>query len=169
MLKTLLTIERALPELLKDEAVWTGIYADTEKPHLQRLWRQHEESRIYLHRFEGCMTEEKFPHPHPWPFAVRILEGRYRMALGASSNPDVVPPDVAVVDLSPGCCYEMAHANGWHWIQPLDNVSVTLMVAGPTIWQQNRKRANRPCRELTSEERATIFNVFHNHYPTQEV
>src|SRR5512147_535227 len=94
-------VERALPRLLIDRAGWNGIYADTRKPHLRRLWRQYGEYRINLHFFDGMEAgDDAFAHPHPWAFAVRIHEGIYLMDIGR----DVTGMDVQV-ELVPGCMY----------------------------------------------------------------
>lgn len=166
MLDVLFTAERALPELLKDEAGWSSVYADTEKPALQRLWRQWGEHRIYLHRFETCTPEEAFLHPHPWKFAIRLLKGRYEMSIGASNDPHREPETVVRMIMEPGSCYEMAHPHGWHAIRPVDEETYSLMVAGPPVYPQNRIPANTPVRELMPEERRMLFDFFASKYPT---
>lgn len=40
MLGKLYAIEAILPDLLKDDAGWQSVFADSEKPHLKRMWRQ---------------------------------------------------------------------------------------------------------------------------------
>lgn len=39
MLARLAEAERVLPELLRDEAGWTGLFVDYERPFVERLWR----------------------------------------------------------------------------------------------------------------------------------
>lgn len=166
MLDVLSTAERLLPELLKDEAGWTGLYADTERPALQRLWRQWGEYRIYLHQFERCASEEAFLHPHPWKFAIRLLKGRYEMGVGTSADPLRAPEIVARMIMEPGSCYEMTHPHGWHVIRPVDEETYSLMVAGPPVYPQNRIPANTPVRELRLDERRMLFDFFASKYPT---
>ncbi len=166
MLETLFLIEeRILPELLKDEAAWTGVYADAEKPVLRRLWRQWGKYRICLHSFEPCEASEAFSHPHPWKFAIRILKGRYEMTVGSSSDPGKVPPTVVRMIFEPGSVYEMCHEDGFHAARPIGRRSYSLMVASPKIWDRNRLRANKIVRPLTTGERAELFAFFRTRYP----
>jgi hypothetical protein len=164
MLEVLKEAEAVLPELLAHEESWRGVFADSEKPHLQRLWRQWGEYRIYLHHFSACEPKEEFPHPHPWRMAVRILEGEYVMGVGHSSDPKVVPGLTHRV-FHPGDSYELIHASEWHAIRPLKTKSLSLMVAGPVVYPQNRIRSNKVARELTDIERTKLFAKVRKHYP----
>jgi len=165
MLEVLVAVEVALPDLLGDESAWTGLYAASERPALTRLWRQWGEYRVYLHAFEPCSAEEAFSHPHPWKFAIRILDGCYEMVVGMSADPTVVPTVSAKMLFEPGSCYEMTHPHGFHAIRPVGGPSHSLMVAGPVIWPENRARGNAPTRPLTGEERTGMFQYFHAWYP----
>lgn len=165
MLEILYTAERLLPRLLLETSGWNGIYADSEKPHLTRLWRQWGPYRINLHHFLGCSPGQAFAHPHPWPFAVRILSGRYEMTIGcAGDDPSVVPPTVCTVILGPGDVYEMTHPLGYHGIRPLDEESRTLMISGPPSWPENRVRSNATARLLTAAEMIAFRTGFSLHY-----
>ena len=157
MLDTLYQVERVLPELLGDEKGWNSVFADSEKPHLRRLWRQWNEYRINLHQFTACEPKEEFPHPHPWQMAVRILEGQYSMGTGISSDPNKIPMLTEHKVYNPGDCYEMLDADLWHAIRPIGEEILTIMVSGPPIFPQNRKRANKAVRELYPEERSRLF------------
>lgn len=164
MLSVLFQAEAALPALLSDEAGWTGLYADSERPALRRLWRQWGEYRAYLHRFEPCEAAAAFVHPHPWRFAIRAF-GRYGMRVGAGSDPGVVPPTVLDVVMEPGSRYAMEHRTGFHGIYPVDPGPLySLMVAGPVEWPENRVRGNAPARELFPEERSDLFAFFRGRY-----
>ena len=168
MLEKLYEAEAALPELLRDERAWTGVYADAEKPVLRRLWRQWGDHRIYLHAFDPCLPEESFAHPHPWSgIAIRVVDGRYEMTVGASADPSVVPPTVVTMIFEPGSVYEMVHPHGFHGTRPIGGPTYSLMVAGPPTWQENRVRGNTIVRPLTPEERAHLFAVFRARYATR--
>lgn len=164
MIHVLKTIESILPELLTEEKEWKGIFADSEKPHLKRLWRQWYQYRINLHHFTSCGSKEEFPHPHPWEMAVRILEGIYMMGLGRGSNLQS-PPALIYTEYRPGDCYEMLGADEWHAIRPLGDQALTIMVSGPPIYEQNKVHSNKPSRELTFDERSELFGKIRNHYP----
>jgi hypothetical protein len=163
MISVLMHVESILPILLSDQSIWKGLYADSEKPHLKRLWRQWGEYRINLHHFTACEPKEEFPHPHPWQMAVRILEGRYVMGHGRG-NDLRVPPVLVYREFGPGDCYEMLDENEWHAIRPIGGEALTIMVSGPAIYKQNRVHSNMPSRELTPLERAELFARMRVHY-----
>lgn len=165
MLEVLKKAEAVLPELLGDDASWHGVFADTEKPYLRRLWRQWGENRIYLHHFSSCEPREEFPHPHPWQMAVRILKGEYVMGVGTSSDLSIVPTLEYSV-FHPGDSYELLGPDKWHAIRPLKEESLSLMVAGPVMYPQNRIRSNKIARELTDDERAALFTQIREYYPS---
>jgi hypothetical protein len=164
MIHVLKTIESILPTLLAEESAWKGLYADSEKPHLKRLWRQWYHYRINLHHFTACEQTEEFPHPHPWMMAVKILEGKYMMGLGKGNNLSA-PPVLTYKEYEPGEYYEMLEMDEWHAIRPLGEEAVTIMVSGPTIYELNKVHSNKPSRELTSSERAELFCRLRTHYP----
>jgi hypothetical protein len=164
MINVLQTVESILPALLAEESEWCGFYADSEKPHLHRLWRQWYQYRINLHHFTECDSKEEFPHPHPWKMAVRILEGKYLMGHGRESNLQV-PPVLSYKEYLPGNCYEMIDADEWHAIRPLGKEALTIMVSGPPIYEHNKVHSNKPSRELISSERSELFEKIRAHYP----
>lgn len=164
MIHVLKTIESILPTLLNEESEWKGLYADSEKPHLKRLWRQWYQYRINLHNFTACEATEEFPHPHPWRIAVRILEGNYLMGLGRGSNL-LTPPPLTYKEYKPGDCYEMIDEDEWHAIRPIGSEALTIMVSGLPIYERNKVHSNRPSRELTLEERSVLFERIRGHYP----
>lgn len=50
-------------------------------PITEKIWRQHGDIRINLHRILPT-TKDVFFHPHPWPCAMIILKGIYEMGMG---------------------------------------------------------------------------------------
>lgn len=162
MLDILHRAEAALPKLLLDRDGWTGVSAGTKKPRLRRLWRQWGEHRINLHFFEESDDEaEALVHPHPWPFAVRIHEGRYLMDVYAEG----VACALARVTLGPGDEYMMDHPRGVHAIWPFERPAKTVMVSGPPLWPRNREKANKVVRGLTSVEVREMLTYFAGKYP----
>lgn len=168
MIHVLKTVESILPTLLAEESAWNGLYADSEKPFLKRLWRQWYQYRINLHHFSECESKEEFPHPHPWKMAVRILRGNYMMGHGFGHDLHV-PPPLKYRTYAPGDTYEMLEADEWHAIRPLGEQALTIMVSGPPIYKQNQVHSNKPSRELTSNERSELFERILVHYPLFEL
>ena len=69
-----------------DPGKWESIVINKRKPHTYRAFIQHGDSRICLHRFEPCDSEDSFAHPHPWPSAMLILFGTYDMAVSRTQD-----------------------------------------------------------------------------------
>lgn len=101
-----------------------SLVINRRKPHTYRAFcypdiPELKGTRICLHRFEPCSEDEAFLHPHPWPSAMMILKGQYRMRVGCS--PDMASKPVMVMDtvLSAGSVYVMEEPKGWHSVQPI--------------------------------------------------
>lgn len=82
MLELLARLKLELPDLLIDDTAWQGFYIDYHLPIVERLWRQWNEYRVYLHRIHPCKSEDALFHPHPWPSAMEIVSGAYEMIVG---------------------------------------------------------------------------------------
>lgn len=164
MLTLLSRVEAELPSLLRDEAAWNGLFADAQRPHLKRLWRQWDDYRISLHHFSECHEGQEFWHPHPWQMAVRVLKGRYEHRVGFVRD---AAEEIEVVRsiMQPGSCYEMISRQGIHAILPIDNETWSVMVSGPVLWPENRRVANTPSRALSEQERREMLDFFQGRYP----
>jgi hypothetical protein len=163
MIDTLLQAEKELPTLLQNEDIWRGLYADSERPHLMRLWCQWGENRINLHHFSHCRRGERFWHGHPWKMAVRVLEGEYEMGVGYQDEFGVIKN----IDLlmGSGSLYDMCDQYGRHYVRPVGDGAWTLMVTGPVVWSKQHLAVNTPSRDLTALERTEIFSYFRAKYP----
>lgn len=122
-----------LPSLLRTMASeWNRVHITYEHPHVRRLWRPYtEETRVYLHIIEkiqavDAVTTRATPHKHvhPWPSAVMLLNGSYRMGISADGQPET---DFI---LSEGSSYSMENYLEEHWVAPLGYEVMTLMVTG---------------------------------------
>ena len=149
MLAKLHEAEDALPDLLREGVdAWRSLDIDYEPPRVERLWRPWGEFRISLHRIHPCETA--LMHPHPWPSAVRVITGRYEMGIGFSEadwhkagrnfegfgyEGPRGPLEVARVVLGPGAQYEMTNHWGFHYVKPLEESSLSLMVTARP-WKQ---------------------------------
>ena len=91
MLDVLIEVEQALPQLLQDESGWQSVLVDYHPPTVERLWTTWQGFRVYLHRIHPCEREQALFHPHPWPSAMRVLEGDYEMAVGFGAGMEAPP------------------------------------------------------------------------------
>lgn len=76
--------------------------------------------RVYLHRIHPCGEAEPLMHPHPWPSAVKILEGEQ----------EIIDRSGDTMILTPGCYYEMTNRDAQHSVNPLGSPSLSLMISG---------------------------------------
>ncbi|MDP3697638.1 MAG: hypothetical protein Q8R55_06555 [Candidatus Taylorbacteria bacterium] len=167
MLDKLSEVERALPELLKDEARWNGLFIDYHPPFVERLWLQWGDYRISLHRIHPCTKEEALFHPHPWASAMRIVHGSYEMAIGYGSGSDN-PPVAALIIATQGSSYEMTNPDAWHYVRPIGEPVYTLMVTGKP-WKRESPQADKVLQPLSDQRRKRLFDLFKKSYPTKGV
>ncbi len=123
-----------VPKYLNDPKKWDSLVINRREPHTYRAFMYPEEipgHRICLHRFDACGEDAAFLHPHPWPSAMNIFEGKYRMRIGASVDLSKETKPIIVLDevLSAGSIYSMTNPLGWHSVQPL-TTCWSLMVNG---------------------------------------
>lgn len=133
MLEQLLSaLKNDLPALLADPSAWSSLIINRRKPYTYRVFTTLPSGlRVCLHKFDVCDTHEAFAHPHPWPGAFAILQGRYRMNVGYSCNgrEDSNPADALSVVLAAGSAYEITNPLTWHSVIPLET-TYTIMVNG---------------------------------------
>lgn len=163
MLNILSQVERALPELLQNEPIWQSLYIDYHPPTVERLWMPWGEYRVSLHRIHPCEREQALFHPHPWPSAMRVLDGDYEMAVGFGTG-SVVPPVAALMVAQGDFRYEMTHPDAWHYVRPLGGPTLSVMVTGKP-WARESPRSSRPLQTLKPEQTAELFRLFRRYYP----
>src|SRR2546425_6708638 len=129
MLDILAAVERDLPRLLLDEAAWKGLFIDYHPPTVERLWTPWRDYRVSLHRIYPCAPGQALFHPHPWPSAMRILSGKYEMAVGYGKG-GTVPPIAALMLATGDFRYEMTDPDAWHYVRPIGEPTLSLMVTG---------------------------------------
>ncbi len=162
MLDVLAAIERELPQLLADEGAWQSLDVDYEPPRVERLYRDIDGYRVYLHRIHPCEPGAALFHPHPWPSAVKIAAGSYEMAVGYGAG-EVAPLIAATLVLPAGATYEMVEADGWHWVRPLGGPALSLMVTGKP-WERWSPKPPRELRPLSDEAKRDLLAEFRKRY-----
>ncbi len=163
MLDVLYAVEKDLPHLLSEKHAWNSLYIDYHAPTVERLWRAWHEYRIALHRIHPCARCDALFHPHPWPSAMRVLVGEYEMAIGYGAGEQ--PPPIAALMIARGDFrYEMTDANAWHYVRPIDNPTMSLMVMGKP-WHPSAPKSHPELRALTPAEKTVLFQFFRSRYP----
>lgn len=166
MLKILESIEKELPTLLKDESLWKSVFVDYHLPYVERLWTSitidKNEYRIYLHRILPTHLEKCLYHPHPWPSAMKILSGQYKMKVGYGEDMQEPPVSTTLI-LPQGTYYEMIDPNSWHAVCPLETASFSLMVTGQP-WGRISHKSNKILQPLSFSQEEVIFRFFKEYY-----
>ena len=167
MLDVLARVEAELPTLLVDEAKWNSLDINYHPPRVERLWRSWGEYRISLHRIHPCDPKDALFHPHPWPSAMRVLDGVYEMAIGygAGSTP---PPAAARIITRGDLRYEMTDIDGWHYVRPIERPAMTIMVTGKP-WARDAAGAepSEPLAPLSLAARAHMLAWYREFYAWQ--
>lgn len=134
-----------LPSLLKDESLWNSLFIDYETPHVSRLWRQvTPDLRLMLHEIYPC--DKPYLHQHPWPSAVKVLSGNYKMQIGTIDSSGATTIAGAII-MCGGSEYEMLNYNGVHSVQPLDEPSLSVMLIGRP-WDKILSPTHQDANEL---------------------
>lgn len=166
MLKLLNQYIRLLPNLLESASNWNSLYIDYETPHVYRLWRQMDEDhRLMLHKIMPC--EKPYVHTHPWPSAIKILEGAYEMGLGAHGCGTWTCDGIcdtytaATMILTSGVQYEMIEPYAWHYVKPLNQTpSYSIMVIGKPWAHPHGKSDKKPANPLDAETCEALLYKF---------
>ena len=161
MLEVLHSVEHLLPVLLRKEE-WQSLLIDYHPPTVERLWRDWNGYRIYLHCIHPCLPEEALFHPHPWPSAVRVVSGSYEMGVGSGEG-EAPPPVVTRLILHEVDEYEMTDPLGWHYVRPLGGSSMALMVTGKP-WVRWSPTSDKPLSPLPFMKARQLLEFFQGAY-----
>ena len=151
--------------MLQDESLWRSLLVDYHPPFVERLWTHWQDYRVYLHRIHPCEREEALFHPHPWPSAMRVLEGEYEMAVGFGSGMDA-PPIAALMVSRGDFLHEMTHPDSWHYVRPLGGPTLSVMVTGKP-WERESHKSTKPLQPLSESAVTELLELFRSRYPTE--
>jgi hypothetical protein len=165
MLGYLHEAERALPQLLEDESAWHSVYVDYDFPIVERLWYPWGNFRISLHKIHPCETSDALFHPHPWPSAIKILDGNYEMGVGYG-NGENKPPVAAKIIMGVGSEYEMSDPDGWHYVRPIGGPSISLMITG-LPWGRPSPKSEKQLNPLHEVQKKELLNFFRKKYTSK--
>jgi hypothetical protein len=140
MLTILTDILKILPDKLDDLSLWDSLIINRRKPFTYRAFFIFEDGaykniRVCLHRFDPCDESDAFFHPHPWPSAMKVLAGSYKMKLGYSQTLTSKPEFMMEEVLAAGSTYSMTEPKCWHSVQPLSDC-FSVMINGQPWGEQ---------------------------------
>lgn len=126
------------------------------KPEVWRLWMQVGEYRVNLHKIFKSETKELF-HPHPWPMVTSIIRGKCEVGFGFGRE----KPEIANLSVfEAGSSYSMINPLLWHYVAPLSESILTIMVSGKP-WNSEAEFNIHPTSaqpELSQEEKEILWN-----------
>jgi len=158
-------IEKKLPKLLITEE-WESLDVDYHPPRVERVWLQYKDLRICLHRIHPADSSDILFHRHPWPSAMKVLQGTYEMSVGFGAT-EITPPVAATLLLNTGSYYEMIHPDGWHSVNPKDGSTYSLMISG-LPWPGREQKSGLLLKPLSQEAKEEILDFFRGQYPEKK-
>ena len=161
-LEILTQIEEILPELLL-RTDWKTIDVDYHLPRVERVWLQYGSLRINLHRIHATKSSKTLFHKHPWPSSMRILHGVYEMGIGFGFE-EAPPPLATTIMLNEGTAYEMINPDGWHYVNPISEITYSLMISG-CPWPRRENKSSLLLNALSEEAKEEIIAFFKRKYP----
>jgi hypothetical protein len=144
-----------LTDLWADESAWRSLSITYEQPHVERLYADlpsvvgRPTLRVLLHRIHPCEPTKALWHSHPWPSAVKLLDGEYEHACGFEHRTG--HRTVVRSLLQAGASYEITDPLAWHYVRPIDEPVHTIMITGKP-WPQHTTPKPVPQSELTTEQ-----------------
>ena len=155
------------------------LYVDYEHPYVERLQYNLEDGyRLFFHVIHTCKTEVALYHPHPWPSAMHILEGKYETGVSYSEveehykhtetgelNELIAKNEVAkfIISDNPSgsAYYQMPNWKGWHYVRPITICHTTMITH--TQWYKGNK-ATKELYPIETERAIWIKDWFYNWY-----
>ena len=138
---------------------WNGITINHDRPCIDRLWTHQDGIRVCLHKIYPLDDSDKpFMHSHPWPCAIHIMKGNYRMFVGYSEslNP---PPVVSEFKMVEDSEYSMIDKNMWHAVRPIDEPVYSIMVIGKK-WDREMSKPHIYPKILDEQEKNKLIDEF---------
>ena len=155
--------DKLIIDLLSKPAEWNTLLVNYHPPIVERCWAQIGNYRIYLHFIHKCESQDALFHPHPWPSAMHVLNGKYEMSLGF--GPGIVEPEKMCTILleNGGAYYDMTHIDGWHSVRPVDGVCATVMLVGKP-WGREQVEVTEKPQPFSEDRKLMMLRFFSEYY-----
>lgn len=150
-----------LRDMLCNPTIWESLDIDYHEPRVERVWTQVGDKRLCLHRIHSCEAGKALFHPHPWPSAMKIIDGSYKMGVGTENGGHHVR-QAATLILNPGSYYEMSDVHGWHYVAPVTEVAHSIMLIGQPWEKPSRGLADvtKKLEPLSDDKKKEILDHF---------
>ena len=155
--------DKLLIDLLAKPAEWHTLLVNYHPPIVERLWAQIGNYRILLHFIHKCEVKDALFHPHPWPSAMHVINGKYEMGLGF--GPGIIEPPVMCTLLleNGGAYYDMTHIDGWHYVRPVEGVCATVMLIGKP-WEREQLEVSEKPKPFSEDRKLIMLRFFSDYY-----
>ena len=165
MIEELKRIEKeVLPEWLASPDDWQSLDIDYHPPRVERLWRQMDENRVFLHYIHPCAPEHALLHPHEWKSAMHVLNGGYEMGIGYSASTEAPPIMMKLLNNSGDFYYDMTDGDMWHYVRPLSHSMTTMLIGPPEFQHRPPFKADRKLHPLSRERKEELLGMFRAFY-----
>lgn len=166
MINKLKESESNLIEILTKPHIWNTLDVDYFPPRVERLWTQIDtEHRLFIHIIHPT-TEPCLFHKHRWPAAFKMIKGQYEMGIAYSekeiSSDDAYNlPEISKFILTEGSYYEMINTHTLHYVKPLGEPSISLMITGPLYPEATIRKEvlNKELNQLSDERKLEILSI----------
>lgn len=166
MILKLKEAESKLLQLLEQSNIWNTLDVDYFPPRVERLWTQIDtEHRLFIHIIHPT-TEPCLFHKHRWPAAFKMIKGQYEMGIAysekeISSDEAYNLPEISKVILTEGSYYEMINTHSLHYVKPLGEPSISLMITGPLYPEASIRKEvlNKELNQLSDERKLEILSI----------
>ena len=93
---------------------------------------------------------------------MKIVEGSYEMGV---SHGKVIPGGevIAKLIMPAGSTYEMTNPEGWHYVRPLGEKSLSVMVTGKP-WSSSSSKNTKSLSKLSDKTVIELLEVFSKYY-----
>lgn len=164
MIEELKRIEReALEVLMSNPDDWQSLDVDYHPPKVERVWRTYGSYRISLHVIHPCKSADSLIHPHPWKSAVHVFETGSIYEHGIC-YPDGHMKTLCKHEVMGEMYYEILEKQAYHWVRPINGLVYSVMLMGPTEWEENNIKADKQLVPLSDERKKEIIGIFHELY-----
>lgn len=144
-----------------------SLMIDYYPPVVERIWIQDPQTgfRYYLHRIHRSEEKDCLFHKHRWPSAIHVVKGKYEMAVAYHENAVNSEnahqlPIACKLELSEGSFYEMVTPHGMHYVNPITEDTLSLMVSGLPYPEDIREAEHPPLKPLPKENFFSLLQEF---------
>jgi len=162
MIELLKQIEKEdLRKLLSNLSLWQTLDVDYYPPRVERLWLQYDDNhRLFIHKIHHTDAPCLY-HKHRWEAAFKILKGEYEMGITyceneISSEEAYKLKDISRFIIAKGSYYEMRNTHTLHYVKPLGDYSISLMLTGNLYPEERHEILDKKLQPLSKLRKLQI-------------